>query len=248
MCENVRLMTEPDPLPAPGVTPTPGRGLRAGLVLRVELLGWSLLLLLASAGAFGLLVLWSMAAGLVLMGAGLPVTLLATVLVRWFADRHRAWAGQWVGEPVARPYLPIPEGNWLTQLWVILRDPATWRDWTWLAVDSVAGWFTAGGSFLTFATGVFYLLYPLVFALTPAQVFRTPLGPHFHLQTVAGSFVTVPLGLVLPRPLVRQRGAVGEAERVGDPLVAGPDRAVPVAGPGGAVGGLAGGDRRHPGQ
>jgi signal transduction histidine kinase len=189
-------MTEPGRLPAPGVTPTPGRGLRAGLVLRVELLGWSLLLLLASAGAFGLLVLWSMAAGLVLMGAGLPVTLLATVLVRWFADRHRAWAARWVGKPVARPYLPVPEGNWLTQLWVILRDPATWRDWAWLVVDSVAGWFTAGGSFLVFAAGVFYLVYPLVFALTPPQVFRTPLGSHFHVQTVTGSFALVPLGLV----------------------------------------------------
>jgi signal transduction histidine kinase len=79
----------------------------------------------------------------------------------------------------------------------ILRDPATWRDWAWLVVDSVAGWFTAGGSFLIFAAGVFCVLYPLVFALTPAQAFRTPFGPHFHLQTVAGSFVMVPLGLIL---------------------------------------------------
>jgi signal transduction histidine kinase len=144
-----------------------------------------------------LLVLWSTAAGLVLMGVGLPLTLLATVLVRWLADRHRAWAGQWLGEPVARPYVPIPEGNWLTRLWVILRDPATWRDWAWLVVDSVAGWFTAGGSFLIFAAGVFYLLYPLIFALTPAQVFRAPFGPQFHLQTVTESFVMVPLGLIL---------------------------------------------------
>jgi signal transduction histidine kinase len=190
-------MTDPAPQRAPGVAPLPGRGLRAGLVLRVELLGWSLVLLLASAAAFALLMLWSMAAGLVLMGAGLPVTLLATVLVRWFADKHREWAGQRTGDPVPSPYLPIPEGNWLTRLLAVLRDPATWRDWAWLVVDSVAGWFTAGGSFLIFAAGVFCLLYPLVFALTPAQVLRTPFGPHFHLQTVTGSFVMVPLGLIL---------------------------------------------------
>jgi signal transduction histidine kinase len=190
-------MTDPALQRAPGVAPLPGRGLRAGLVLRVELLGWSLVLLLASAAAFALLMLWSMAAGLVLMGAGLPVTLLATVLVRWFADKHREWAGQRTGEPVPSPYLPVPEGNWLTRLLAVLRDPATWRDWAWLVVDSVAGWFTAGGSFLIFAAGVFCLLYPLVFALSPAQVFRTPFGPHFHLQTVTGSFVMVPLGLIL---------------------------------------------------
>ena len=188
-------MTQHGPQPAPRVTPALGHGLRAGLALRVELLGWSLLLLLASAAAFGLLLLWSTAAGLVPLGGGLPVTLLATVPVRWFADRHRAWAGRWAGEPVARPYLPVPEGNWLTRLLAILRDPATWRDWAWLLVDSVAGWFTAGGSFLVFAAGVFYLGYPLVFALTPPQVFRTPLGFDFHVQTITGSFALVPLGL-----------------------------------------------------
>jgi signal transduction histidine kinase len=190
-------MTDPAPRPAPGVARPPGRGLRAGLVWRVGLLGWSLVLLLASAAAFALLVLWSTAAGLVLMGVGLPVTLLATVLVRWFADRHRAWAGRWSGELVARPYLPVPEGNWLTRLGVILKDPATWRDLAWLVVDSVAGWFTAGGPFLIFAAGVFCLAYPLVFALTPPQVFRTPLGPHFPLHTVTDSFAMVPLGLIL---------------------------------------------------
>ena len=190
-------MIETDARPAPRAPSASGRGVRAGLALRVELLGWSALLLLASAVAFALLMLWSMSAVAVLMGVGLPLTLLATVLVRWFADRHRAWAGRWGGAPVARPYLPVPEGNWLTRLRAILSDPATWRDWAWLAVDSVAGWFTAGGSFLIFSAGVFGLLYPLVFALAPAQVFRTPFGPHVHLQSVAESFVMVPLGLVL---------------------------------------------------
>lgn len=189
-------MTRSDARLAPGSTlPAPARGPRAGLVLRLELLGWSLMLLLASVVAFGLLLLWSTAVALVAIGAGLPVAVLATVLVRWFADRHREWAEQWTGEPVARPYLPLPEGNWLTRLWAILRDPATWRDWAWMAANSVAGWFTAGGSFLIFAAGVFYLVYPLVFALTPEQVFRTPLGPNFHLQTVTESFVMVPFGV-----------------------------------------------------
>jgi len=97
-------MIETDARPAPRAPSASGRGVRAGLALRVELLGWSALLLLASAVAFALLMLWSMSAVAVLMGVGLPLTLLATVLVRWFADRHRAWAGQWTGEPVARPY------------------------------------------------------------------------------------------------------------------------------------------------
>lgn len=195
-------MSEPQPHPAPGVPPAgrgpdTGRGLRAGLALRIQLLGWSLVLLLGSAAAFALLVLWGTALGLVAIVAGLPVVLLATVLVRWFADRHRGWAGRWLDEPVARPYLPAPEGNVLARLWGILRDPATWRDLAWLAVDSVAGWFTAGGCFLLFAGGLFYLVFPLVFALTPPEVFRTPLGSHLQLHGVGESFVMVPFGLVL---------------------------------------------------
>lgn len=140
---------------------------------------------------------WTATLGLVLIGAGLPLVLLATVLVRWFADRHRAWAARQLGEPIDRPYLPAPEGNWLVRLRTVLKDPATWRDWAWLAANSAVGWFTGGGSFLLFTGGMFYLAYPLVFALTPDQVFRTPLGPGFHLHTVAGSVVMVPLGLAL---------------------------------------------------
>jgi signal transduction histidine kinase len=170
---------------------------RAALVPRLELLGWSLVLLLASAAAFCLLMVWTAALGLVLIGIGLPLALLSTVVVRWFADRHRVWAGRRLGEPVPRPYLPVPKGNWLVRWWAILKDPATWRDWAWLAVNSAVGWFTAGGSCLVFAAGAFYLVYPLVFALTPPQVFRTPLGPHFHLHSAAGAVVMVPLGLVL---------------------------------------------------
>ncbi|MCA1222785.1 sensor histidine kinase [Streptomyces sp. 8L] len=183
--------------PATEPPPAPGRGVRAALVQRFRLLGWSLVLLLASVGAAGLLVLWSTAVGLVVIGAGLPAALVSTVLVRWFADRHRAWAGDVLGEPVVRSYVPLPEGNWRTRLWAILKDPATWRDWAWLAVNPVIGWFTAGGSFLIFLSGVFYAVYPLVFAVTPEQVFRTPLGPYSHLHSVAQSAVTIPFGLAI---------------------------------------------------
>ncbi|WP_433889201.1 sensor histidine kinase [Streptomyces sp. CA-111067] len=197
-------MTGPDPQPAPDPRPAPpyprpgpGRGVRAALVPRLELLGWSLVLLLASAAAFTLLMVWTAATALVLIGVGLPLALLSTVLVRWFADRHRVWAGRLLGEPIARPYLPVPAGRRPRRLAVILKDPATWRDLAWLAVDSVAGWFTGGGSFLLFAGGLFYLVYPVVFALTPPEVFRTPLGPRFHLHSVAESVAMVPLGLLL---------------------------------------------------
>ena len=164
--------------------------------LRISLLGWSLVLALGTVLGFGLATLWFASASVVL-GAGIPLTFLATALVRWFADLHRQWAADRLGVPVARPYLPRPDAGWPTRLWTILRDPATWRDWAWLLVNSIVGWLTSGLSLLLFLGGFFYLLYPLVYQLTPPQVFRTPLGEGFRLHSVTQSFALVPLGPVL---------------------------------------------------
>ncbi len=170
--------------------------MKQGLALRMGLLGWSLVLLLGSVLGFGLLTLWTTSVTVVALGVGLPLTLLSTVLVRRLADLHRRWAADRLGEPVDRPYLPTPEGSWPVRLWAILRDPATWRDWAWLGANSVTGWFTYGLSFLLFLCGVCCLSYPLLYALTPPEVFRTPLGNGFRLHSVQESFALVPLGPV----------------------------------------------------
>ena len=182
-----------------GARPVAGRGPapRSALALRMGLLGWSLVLLLGAAMGFVLATLWITSVSVVALGVGIPLTLLATALGRWFADLHRQWAAERLGEPVDRPYLPTPDAGWLVRLWTILRDPATWRDWAWLVANSITGWFTYGLSLLLFLGGVFYLIYPLLYQLTPPQVFRTPLGDAFRLHSVAQSFALVPLGPVL---------------------------------------------------
>jgi len=169
----------------------------SGPALRISLLGWSLVLTAGAVLGFGLATAWITSVSLIVLGAGIPLTLLATVLVRWFADLHRRWAADRLGEPVARPYRPAPEGGWPARLGTILRDPATWRDWAWLAVNSITCWFSSGLSLLLFLAGVFYLSYPLVYRLTPPAVFRTPFGDGFRLDSVTQSFALVPLGLVL---------------------------------------------------
>ncbi|MEA5360317.1 sensor histidine kinase [Amycolatopsis sp., V23-08] len=168
----------------------------SALASRLNSLGWSAMLLTGSVAGAALATLWITSVPLVALGAGVPLTLLSTALVRWLADRHRRWAGRELGEPVPRPYLPAPEAGWPSRLWTILRDPATWRDWAWLAVNAITGWLTCGLSLLLFAGGFVYLLYPLVYALTPPEVFRTPLGEAFRLRSVTQSFALVPLGPV----------------------------------------------------
>jgi len=194
----------PGGAPPSGTRPVPGgHGPRhgsappSGLALRVSLLGWSLVLLLGTVLSTGLATLWITSVSVVALGVGIPLTLLATVLVRWFAGLHRHWAAGRLGEPMPRPYLPPPDAGWPTRLWALLRDRATWRDWAWLVVNSITGWFTCGLSFVLFLSGVFYLIYPLLYQLTPPQVFRTPLGNGFRLHSVQESFVMVPLGPVL---------------------------------------------------
>ncbi len=198
-------MTHSSERPAPGGDPATGKApvpvsnprpglFRSGLALRVSLLGWSLVLLLGAVLGAALLTLWITSVPAVALGVGIPLTLLSTALVRWFADLHRRWAADRLGEPVPRPYLSTPEGSWLVRLWAILRDPASWRDWAWLVANSITGWFTYGLSFVLFLAGVFYLSYPVLYELTPPQVFRTPLGNGFRLHSVQQSFVLVPLG------------------------------------------------------
>jgi len=128
------------------------------------------------------------------LGAGIPLTLVATVPVRWFAGLHRRWAAARLGVPVPAPYRPAPAGGWLARTAAILRDPATWRDCAWLLVNSVTGLLTCGLSAVFFLCGLFYLGYPLLVRVTPPDLFREPLG-FFQLNGTAESLAMMPLGL-----------------------------------------------------
>ena len=166
----------------------------SGLALRLGLLRESVVLLGGWAIGAGLLMIWIAAVPVAAVWAGIPATLWATSLVRWLADWHRRWAAQRLGEPVVRPYLPVPDGSWLVQVRVILRDPASWRDCAWLAVNSVTWWLSCGLSLVFFLGGIFYLIFPLLYAVTPRQVFQSPLG-FYQLHSVPESVTLVPVGL-----------------------------------------------------
>ena len=195
MLEDVDVTTSSGEHGTPGEHATPGQRPVPGLALRFGLLGRSLVLLLGTVFSAGLLTLWIAAVSVVGVGAGVPLILLSTVAVRWLANAHRRRAADQLGMPIARPYLPKPAGGWLIRVWTILRDPASWRDCAWLVVNSVTGWFTYGLSVVLFLLGVFYVIYPLLFAVTPPTVFRSPLG-FYQLDGVGESFTLVPLGLM----------------------------------------------------
>ncbi|MFD4639472.1 sensor histidine kinase [Lentzea sp. NPDC058436] len=169
---------------------------RAGLLLRLNQVAWSLVMLLGAAAGAALATVWITSVPLVVLGAGIPLTLLTTVVVRWFADLHRGWAADRLGEPVAHSY-PVAPAGWTARLRMVLRDPVSWRDWAWLVVNSVTIWFTCGLSLVLFLLGVAALIYPVLYELTPPHVLRTPLGEGFRLDNVGKSFALVPIGAAL---------------------------------------------------
>ncbi|MDX3662497.1 sensor domain-containing protein [Streptomyces sp. ID05-26A] len=172
------------------------------MVLRLSQLGWSLVLLLGAAAGAALATLWITSIPLVALGAGIPLALLVTPVVRWFADLHRHWAADRLGEPIPRSYLSAPGTTWPTRLRTILRDPASWRDWTWLVVNAITFWFTSGLSLLLFLLGVASLLHPFFFDDVQKSLILVPLSPVLLLLWFSTSTSLAKLNARLIRSLL----------------------------------------------
>ena len=86
---------------------------------------------LALFGGIPLLVLSVVGVGLVPLGVGLLLAPAALHGVRALARLRRRRAAEWLGSPIAEPYRPDQRH--------VFRDPATWRDLLWLAVNIPVG-------------------------------------------------------------------------------------------------------------
>jgi Putative sensor len=84
----------------------------------------------------------------------------------------------------------------VARVWAIERDPASWRDAGWCLLHAIVGCVTSTVSFALFASGVFYLIYPFLYWVTPDKVFRQPFGDQWTLHSVGASAVVMPAALV----------------------------------------------------
>jgi len=100
-----------------------------------------------------------------------PSMLLA---VRRMAGLTRRLAGEWCGVPIAESYQPPPADpvmlHYTARLRWLLRDPATWRDLLWVAVNALVGWILAVASAALIVAGVVFLL-PVVSRAVPPPAF-----------------------------------------------------------------------------
>src|SRR5882762_8224253 len=166
-----------------------------GLRRRVRLAGWGLVMCVLSMVGIGVWSALVTAGSLVTVVVGIPLTLIFVGLLRGLADWHRLWATKVMELPIARPYRPAPAGNRLVRLQAIATDRATYRDLLWVLADATVG-FTITLLPITFLLGsLFYLVYPLLVAVTPENVFGHPFGPWLVLDWQL-SFVMYPLALL----------------------------------------------------
>jgi hypothetical protein len=173
------------PIPAPRRPP-----------LRLFLLGRSAVVMVTSMFGVVLFTLW------ITLVAISPLTILAalvlpaTSLVRWYADLRRRGAQRLLGSPVRGSYRPAASTGVVARVWAIERDPASWRDAAWCLMHAVLGYVTSTLSFSLFAGGVFYLVYPFLYWVTPDEVFRQPFGDQWTLHSVGEATAVMPAALV----------------------------------------------------
>ncbi len=134
---------------------------------------------------------WLTAAAAALTSVLAPLILPVTALVRATCDADRLRLGRLTEAPAPAVYRPL-RGNALRRARIVLGDPASWRDAAWLLWSALLGWVLAALTVCLFAGSIFYLFYPLLYAIAPPPVFREPFGSWSHLHSVAQACAVMP--------------------------------------------------------
>jgi signal transduction histidine kinase len=104
----------------------------------VEARTWLALLYLLSSFVVGVawfcVIVTGLATGVALsiLWVGIPLVGATIMAWRWGARLERRWIGATLGNAIADPYQPLPEGSRRRRWRVIVHDPATWKDLAYL--------------------------------------------------------------------------------------------------------------------
>ena len=157
------------------------------LRLRLRLTGLSGFYLLLFPVAIVLFVFVTMSIPLILVSVGGFFLLAVVPLVRLYAGAERLLAGNVLGERIEASYKRSPGRGPIRVIRTWLGDPAFWKDFLLLPIAFSAGFVLVvlADSFLL--TGLFYLIYPYLFAVTPKGTFDMNFGI-WHLEHERDSF------------------------------------------------------------
>lgn len=153
-------------------------GIRYELAARAQRLAWAILLTVFAVLGLVLLVLTLVSVALIVVWVGLPLTTVAFVLLRRFADLHRYFVRQILGTPVPSAYPARSENGFVRRPLTELVSGTTWRELAWLAVNSTAGLVLAIVAIVESILGLLFWWLPRSILLTvDAHIARAMLTP-----------------------------------------------------------------------
>lgn len=148
-------------------------------VVRIRLLVWAVFQIGLSAACLVLTILTVVGAATTVVWVGLPIIFAAVLATRPIAGVYRNIGGQLIGDRIPRPYLRLAGGNLFTRLRMLARDPATWRDAAWAAVNGTVGLvFSILALLEALLDLLFWWLPPAVFSRITAYIARGLLSPN----------------------------------------------------------------------
>lgn len=181
-------------------------------------------------------VLWvtgiSVTASLLVLIVGGFVWLAFAQAFRWAASVDRRMAAWYLRAPIRGVYRRPVGFSPLDRLRVVSTDPQTWRDLTWLVLNSIVGFILATVALTASGLVISYILMPLWWwAISDPHTQYATLNLGIYTVTSTGwALVTTALGLALlvPAALINRAAAMSHARMAARLLSPAPGR-LPVA-------------------
>ncbi len=174
---------------APGLLTNRSQSLSDGVGRRLSLSGISLVYVLLAVPALFLLVVISVSLSVSVVGVGAILLLVWVPMNRQLANLHRELSGHILGVEIERPYKrnePTGSAFQLLKSWA--TDVARWRDYAWTWMSVTVGWAISWIAFGLVLGTLWYLVFPFVYAVTPAGTFDINYGI-FKIDSQAKSFL-----------------------------------------------------------
>ncbi|THV29114.1 sensor histidine kinase [Glycomyces paridis] len=164
---------------------------------RLALPGWSVLRFSLTVVAGVLLVAAIVTGALVVFWVGIPFAVGVLLAIRVWANSQRRIIGEQLGVQIPAPYRTRPRTRIDQQALLLVREAATWRDVSWLAIDATLGFLVNLLYLGVFGVAVYYLVQPLllvtVFHSAPIPVVND--FGFYDFDTPAKTLMLVPLAL-----------------------------------------------------
>jgi signal transduction histidine kinase len=153
---------------------------------RVMRLVWAVALTVFAALGLVLLLLTVLSAVLTIVWVGLPLIVVCIVLLRQLARLYRHVVRRLLGVEVRPAYLRITERGFVRRPIALARDRSTWRELSWLAVNSTAGLVLPIVAIVESILGLLFWWLPRSILLTvDAHIARAMLAPSEQAQLAA---------------------------------------------------------------